>query len=263
MTEIIDAIDWQGRPVSCTGCEHEMLQAASGCRLLHACVRDRYALRIDRFFTRNQGLASAYLRHPHFEVRAIAAKFADLFLLPPLLDDPDETVRWNAARRLPKRYALRLRRDPHREVRIRIATLLVEEADLIPMIHDPDYYVRLVLARRVGPGLLARLVADPEPEVRRAVARRAPVEWLVGMARDSDADVRYEAAQRLRADLLAFLKHDRDWRVRFEVASRLPLRGLADMAGDEDRLVREMVTARLSVPAVTPTGRPLLLETSP
>ncbi|MBP7337963.1 4Fe4S-binding leucine-rich repeat protein, partial [Niveispirillum sp.] len=109
MTEIDEAIDWQGRAVSCGGCDHAALQALGRCRLLHACVRDRYARRIDRFFTWNQGLASTYLNHPHFEVRAIAAKFADIFLLPPLLDDPDETVRWNAVRRLPKRYALRLR----------------------------------------------------------------------------------------------------------------------------------------------------------
>ena len=49
-------------------------------------------------------------------------------------------VRWNAARRLPKRYVLRLRTDPHREVRIRVVSLL-EDAELIPMMSDSDYYV--------------------------------------------------------------------------------------------------------------------------
>ena len=73
------------------------------CRPKHACVNDRYARRIDRFFNWNPALANAYVAHPHFEVRAIAAKHASVFLLPPLLDDPEETVRWNAARRLPKR----------------------------------------------------------------------------------------------------------------------------------------------------------------
>jgi hypothetical protein len=63
----------------------------------------------------------------------IAAKHADIFQLPPLLDDPEEAVRWNAARRLPKRYVLRLRTDPHREVRIRVVSLL-EDAGLIPML---------------------------------------------------------------------------------------------------------------------------------
>ena len=73
------------------------------------------------FFETNPALADDYLAHPHFEVRAVAARYATIFLLPRLLQDPDETVRWCAAQRLPKRYLLPLRMDPHREVRIRIA----------------------------------------------------------------------------------------------------------------------------------------------
>ena len=80
-----------------------------GVALKHACVNDRYARRIDRFFNWNPELANSYVAHPHFEVRAIAAKHADIFFLPPLLDDPEETVRWNVARRLPKRYILALK----------------------------------------------------------------------------------------------------------------------------------------------------------
>ncbi|MDU1665322.1 MAG: 4Fe4S-binding leucine-rich repeat protein, partial [Bradyrhizobium sp.] len=146
--DIDEAIDWQGHEISCAGCAHEQLSAAGGCRLRHACVHDRYARRIDRFFNWNPALANDYVKHPHFEVRAIAAKHASPFYLPPLLDDPEETVRWNAARRLPKRLVLRLRHDPHREVRIRIATVLDPE-DLMPMMMDDDYYVRLVVARRI------------------------------------------------------------------------------------------------------------------
>ncbi|NEL90763.1 LRV FeS4 cluster domain-containing protein, partial [Escherichia coli] len=133
------------------------LSAAGGCRLRHACVHDRYARRIDRFFNWNPALANDYVKHPHFEVRAIAAKHASQFYLPPLLDDPEETVRWNAARRLPKRLVLRLRHDPHREVRIRIATVLDPE-DLMPMMMDDDYYVRLVVARRIVPSVLGRMM---------------------------------------------------------------------------------------------------------
>ena len=81
-----------------------------------------------------------------------------VFLLPPLLDDPEETVRWNAARRLPKRHMLRLRNDPHREVRIRIVSLL-DDSDLVPMMQDTDYYVRLV--------------------GRAATARRTLLEWMM------------------------------------------------------------------------------------
>src|SRR5271167_2571309 len=125
MTNDIDeARDWLGSEIDCGSCAHRELSATGGCRLKHACVNDRYARRIDRFFDWNPALANSYVTHAHFEVRAIAAKHASIFLLPSLLDDPEETVRWNAARRLPKRLVLRLRTDVHREVRIRIASVL-------------------------------------------------------------------------------------------------------------------------------------------
>jgi hypothetical protein len=101
MDNIDEARDWQGREVDCGACAHQALKAIEGCKLRHACVNDRYARRIDRFFNWNPLLANSYLAHPHFEVRAIAAKHASVFLLPPLLDDPEETVRWNAARTMP------------------------------------------------------------------------------------------------------------------------------------------------------------------
>ncbi len=222
MTDDIDeALDWLGNEVDCASCSHLPMRNAGRCELKHACVNDRYARRIDRFFNWNPEVANSYVTHPHFEVRAIAAKHADIFLLPPLLDDPEEAVRWNAARRLPKRYNLRLRTDPHREVRIRVVSLL-EDADLIPMMTDPDYYVRLVIARRVTPALLVRMIFDEEAEVRRVVARRIQQAWLLQMAGDPDATVRLEVAQRLAPDLLPRLRHDADWRVRYEVASRVP-----------------------------------------
>ena len=64
-----------------------------------------------------------------------------------------------------------LRRDPHREVRIRVATQL-DDADLIAMMDDTDYYVRLVVARRIAPALLGPLVHDEETEVRRIFVAR-------------------------------------------------------------------------------------------
>ncbi len=86
-----------------------------------ACVHDRYARRIERFFYWNKALANDYLAHPYFEVRAIAAKFADVFRLPPLLEDADETVRFSALIRLPRKYLLKMRHDPDREVRLTVA----------------------------------------------------------------------------------------------------------------------------------------------
>ena len=245
MTDDIDeAIDWQGRAVVCDPCAHRALVASGRCRLKHACVHDRYARRIDRFFNWNPSLANGYLEHPHFEVRAIAAKHADIFRLPPLLRDPEETVRWNAARRLPKRMILSLRDDPHREVRIRIANLL-DEVELAPMASDPDYYVRLVVARRLPPALLGPLMTDEDAEVRRVVARRIPDEWVVRMMDDKAAPVRVEIAQRAQLALLTRLKADPDWRVRYEVAARIPREDLLSLTEDSDQLVAELARSRL------------------
>jgi HEAT repeat protein len=243
--DIDEALDWLGCEFTCSGCAHENQAPAVKCLLKRACVNDRYARRIDRFFDWNRGLANSYVRHPHFEVRAIAAKHADVFQLPALLDDPDETVRWNAARRLPKRMIMGLRRDPHREVRIRIVSLL-DDVEIAPMMGDADYYVRLVVARRIAPSLLARLIHDDEPEVRVVVARRVPIDWLLQMASDPDANVRLEVAKRVAPDLLTRLKDDPDWRVRFEVAMGIPIAQLADLSEDPDALVREAVQGRLT-----------------
>jgi hypothetical protein len=243
-SDIDEAIDWQGREIQCGACAHRELLAKGGCSLKHACVHDRYARRIDRFFTWNPALANDYLDHDHFEVRAIAAKFADVFRLPPLLADPDETVRWNAVRRLPNRYLLLLRNDPHREVRIRVASL-VDEADLVPMMRDADYYVRLVAARRVAPDQLPAMMADEEAEVRRIVASRIEGEALFLMAADKDAEVRLAVVRRLEVPVLTGFHRDPDWRVRYEVASRAPQELLAGMTDDPDDMVRDFVRKRL------------------
>ncbi len=242
--DIDEAIDWLDRAIACDGCEHEDLLAQERCRLRHACVQDRYARRIDRFFAWNPGLANRYLDHPYFEVRAIATKSADVFRLPALLADWDETVRWNAARRLPRRYLLDLRNDPHREVRIRVATLLDPET-LIPMIQDEDYYVRLVVARKIPVGHLPAMIADSEAEVRRVVASRIDHEMLWRMVSDPDADVRLAVAQRLSPIELIGLHRDADWRVRYEAASRMAPGMLSAMLDDSDEIVREMVKKRI------------------
>jgi HEAT repeat protein len=253
--DIDEAKDWLGRNVDCGTCQHHEMMLAGRCRIKHACVNDRYARRIDRFFNWHPELANSYVKHEHFEVRAIAAKHADVFLLPRLLDDPEETVRWNAARRLPKRLILRLRTDPHREVRIRMVSLL-NDSELMPMIADRDYYVRLVIARRLAPPLLARMITDEETEVRRVVARRLPSSWLLQMANDRDPLVRLEVAQRLAPELLTRLRHDEDWRVRYEVASRVPEEAIGELADDPDEFVRDMARSRA-------VGGPELLKEIP
>ena len=131
------AQDWQGQAIDeerCRTCAHTDLRdhAQHPCVPGHSCVHDVYAQRIDRFFRHHPDTAGAYLSHPYFEVRAIAARFADLFSLPALLGDPDETVRLQLALRLPQRLLRGLRDDPHREVRIRVAHR-IDVAELPPL----------------------------------------------------------------------------------------------------------------------------------
>lgn len=243
--DIDEAIDWRGAPVDCDACAHRDRLPEGKCAPLKACAHDRYARRIDRFFDWNPDLARDYLAHPYFEARACAAKAAEIFLIPALLDDPEEAVRWSAARWLPRRYLLDLRNDPHREVRIRIAGRL-EGADLLPMISDDDYYVRQMVARRLPPDLVILLAKDPDAEVRRVVAQRVSSDNLARFLRDEDASVRLEAAQRLKAEDLGELIHDPDWRVRFEVAQRGEFDDVARLAVDGDPIVRETAMTRLA-----------------
>lgn len=241
-----ERIDWRGEAISCNGCAHAAMVAIGRCQPGHACVEDRYARRIDRFFDWNPELANNHVRHPHFEVRAIAAKHAHIFLLPALLDDEEEAVRWNAVRRLPARYKLQLRDDPHREVRIRVAGEL-DDNELAPMLYDSDYYVRLVVARRIDPRMLRVLISDSEPEVRRVVADRLPLTMLAPMAYDTDAAVRLRAAERMSAQAVTYMRDDEDWRVRHVVANRVCDRAvLRQLADDPDPIVRETAASRLN-----------------
>lgn len=241
-----ERIDWRGDPVRCDACAQRLLLFVRKCEPGHACVEDRYARRIDRFFDWNPDLANDHVRHLHFEVRAIAAKHADVFRLPALLDDPEEAVRWNAVRRLPMRYKKMLRNDPHREVRIRVAGHL-DDADLVPMMHDSDYYVRLVVARRISPALLGAMIRDEEREVRRVVASRILLNMLGAMTHDPDPTVRLCIADRMSGETIVSMRDDPDWRVRYKVADlTTDVDALHFLARDEDPLVREMASGRLS-----------------
>ena len=91
-TDIKETLDWQGKQIDCAGCAYETLLEDGQCEPGKACVEDRYARRIDRFFERNKALADGFLAHPYFELRAVAAKHATVFRLPPLLKDTEETA---------------------------------------------------------------------------------------------------------------------------------------------------------------------------
>jgi hypothetical protein len=238
------ALDWQGREVCCNGCVHRELIHEDRCRQKHICVHDRSPSRIEEFFKTNPSLANDFLSHSYFEVRAAAAKYADVFRLTALLNDEDESVRWNAALRLPRRFLLRLRDDPNRELRIRIASHL-EGEELTPMMSDPDYFVRQIVAQRIGMPQLKFMIDDPDPEVRRAVAQRISPEWLFQMVGDPDASVCLAVAERLTPTQLLALRCHPDIRVRYEAAGRVPVGALDVMRKDADPLVRERVQERL------------------
>jgi hypothetical protein len=219
-------------------------------------MQDAYARRIDRFFRNHRERADQHLEHPYFEVRAIAARYADLFHLSPLLRDPDETVRLQVALRVPQRLLLGLCDDPHREVRIRVALRLAPE-ELGRLMHDPDYEVRNVVARRLPLGRLGAMVADADEQVRRTVAGRLEMPALWRMAADPSPTVRRLVAQRAPLPLLPQFAGDPDWAVRWELADRLDLataaarallRGLAE--NDTDPEVRARAGERLAPAAV-------------
>ncbi len=212
----IAAADWCGRPVDCGHCD---AGGAAGlrCERGRACVHDRYARRIDRYFNWNPQTADRWLTHPYFEVRAIAVRHASVFRLPEMMADPDETVRLSVAMRLPQRQLRKLMNDPHREVRIRVAGRLDPDA-LTKMCDDDDYYVRLQVARRLPLALLARMAADPDPQVRRTVALRLDPAALGRMAQDGEVGVRRIVAARALPPLQQALAADPAWEVRREVA---------------------------------------------
>ncbi len=245
MSESPEARDWQGNPVQCAGCHHEGLLARGGCKPRWACVNDRYARRIDRFFAWNPALAPEYLAHPYFEVCAVASTHANRFHLKRLMGHPDETVRACVALRLPQRLLLKMRGDAEREVRIRVAAALAPSR-LAVMMHDPDYYVRMIVARRAGQSLLIRMIDDPDSEVRLEVARRIEEAKLTLMIGDTEGRVRATVAERLPEGLLPSMRLDADWRVRLEVARRISSDLLLEMVGDQDEIVSELVAGRLS-----------------
>lgn len=244
----IPIVDWQGRPVQCERCPHRPLRDKGGCEPGYSCMQDAYARRIDRFFRAHRMLANAHLEHPYFEVRAIAARYADLFQLPRLRHDPDETVRMQVALRLPQRQLAELADDPHREVRIRVAQRL-EVSHLSCLLHDPDYEVRTVVARRLPLALLPLLASDGDEQVRRTVAERLEMPALWRMADDPSARVRHTVAQRVPVDLLVAMATDPDWLVRWVLADRLDERRhrslLVRLAQDEDAEVRLRARERL------------------
>jgi hypothetical protein len=130
--DIDEAIDWQGCEVQCEGCAHADLIAAGRCQLKHACVNDRYARRIDRFFQWNPALANGYLAHPHFEVRAIAQARQHLPVAAAAGDRGNRALERGGAFRSGWCSVANRRAS-----RVRIHRSLLDDVELMPMLTDP------------------------------------------------------------------------------------------------------------------------------
>ncbi len=259
--------DWQGAPitdVTCARCPHAELQRAGACEPGRSCMQDVYARRIDRFFRTHRALANTELAHPYFEVRAIAARYADLFRLPPLMQDPDETVRLQVALRVPQRLLLALRNDPHREVRIRVAHR-IDVDELALMIDDRDYQVRCIAAQRLPQSQLTRLLDDADLQVRLAAAGRICMPAMWRLLDDRAPEVRRVAAQRLPETTLGVLANDPDWTVRWEVAGRAAAPVLAQLLHDTEAEVRTLAAQRLADmrPLPSAPGKPQAILEAP
>lgn len=251
--------NWQGQPLDCAACPHAALRDQGGCEPGHSCMQDAYARRIDRFFRARPELANGHLDHPYFEVRAVASRYADLFHIAALRNDPDETVRLQVALRVPQRQLLTMCDDPHREVRIRVAQR-IDGAHLSRLLGDPDYEVRTVVARRLPVALLPLLAGDADTQVRRAVAERIEMPAMWRMAQDDAPEVRRIIARRLPPGLLTTLATDPDWAVRWEVAERLDpgqhAALLQRLTQDEDPEVRLLAQQRLADAGLADAGHP-------
>jgi len=246
---------WQGGPLNCADCPYSNLRELpdrAGCEPGYACLQDVYARRIERFLRWHPTLCDAQLEHPYFEVRAIAARFASIFRLPPLMKDPDETVRLQVALRVPQAQLHTLIHDPHREVRLRVAMRLAPDS-LLALRLDADYGVRERVAQRLPLALLPTMLNDSDRAVRMRVAERLDMPALLRMVDDSAPEVRRIVAERLPVALLTGLAQDDDWRVRFEVAQRADLATLRSMHNDAEADVRATVHSRLAA-LTTPTG---------
>lgn len=143
--------------------------------------------------------------------------------------------------------ALQHLQHPYFEVRA-IAARHVDLFHLNALRSDPDETVRMQVALRLPPRMLATMCDDPHREVRIRVAQRLDEEHLSRMLRDDDYQVRSIIAKRLPLALLPLLAADRDEQVRCVVAERLDMPGLWRLAGDASATVRRIVAERAPVP---------------
>ncbi|MFB9267585.1 4Fe4S-binding leucine-rich repeat protein [Bradyrhizobium erythrophlei] len=119
---IDEAHDWRGYEVNYSACSHRSWNKAGGCRLLHACVSDRY------------GCRTAARRAPDSRLLA-------------MVSDPDASVRLGIAQRLSPQSLTVLRRDHDHRVRYEVAPRVVADG-LTGLIEDEESMVQEIARTR-------------------------------------------------------------------------------------------------------------------
>ena len=67
---------------------------------------------------------------------------------------------------------------------------------------DPNWSVRLIVARRIDPSRLHEMMEDEDPEIRIVVAQRIDPSRLPEMMTDLDPNVRYWVVKRISSKYL-------------------------------------------------------------
>ena len=197
-------------------------------------MHDRYARRIDRFFDWNPGSRAIPSDPSLFRGARLRRQGRGCVPAAAMLDDPEETVRWSAVRRLPPLLLrLRQRSSPRGSHPGRATARRPRLISMVPK--DVDYFVRQTVARRIPDDLLVLMIGR-----RRcgSQARRGQPYCPQTAAEDGGrqgSSVRLEVARRDDPANLAAFASDVDWRIRYEASRCAQMRSRAMVDNDDDR----------------------------
>ncbi len=130
------------------------------------------------------------------EVRITVADRLPMEQLEKMADDPDYLVRAYVAQRLPVGRLFRLIRDPDRQVRKLVAKRLPPET-LGLMNSDPEPEVRRIVASRLEGDDVVELLSDSDWTVRLAAVVNAPLYALKELKDETDPEVLSAIEERL------------------------------------------------------------------
>ena len=131
---------------------------------------------------------------------------------------------------------------------------LASEEEVLSLINDKDYYVRLEIVGIIDIEHLPKMMNDKDLVVRYEVAKRINIDHLPKMMNDKDFGVRRQVAKRIDPKYLPKMMNDENLRVREEIAIRIgnvggtfAIEHLPMMMNDEDSDVRFYVATRIGI----------------